>query len=178
MNPEKEQLFETVFREQGDKLYRWIYKRCGNKHLSEDITSECFIRTFEKYDGPVTEITRIIFRVADNLLMDHFRAKMRDERLGGRLRLEASEAADVTPETEAVRREQDDQTMETAHRVRRILTESERLKESHKKCLHLRLFENKTPKEISAELMTDYVQVKNLLQYGLKILKEELSLHG
>lgn len=174
MTPEREELFERVFKAEGEKIYRWIYRRCGNRQLGEDITSECFIRAFERYEGSENDLTRILYRVADNLLTDHFRSKIRQERFAQRIRKESLEASVATPESEIVERQEEVYVQETARRVRSILSESDRLNESHKRCLAMRLLENKMPKQIAVELSTDYVQVKNLLQYGLKILKEEL----
>ena len=171
----KEELFERIFKEQSQKIFRWIYQRCRDKGVSEDITSECFIRTFERYSGSELDLIRILYRVADNLLTDFFRDRIRRERLGGRLTKETGEAEVWTPERAVVEREEEQAAGQTVQRVRLILQDSTRLNEKHKRYLFMRLFENKMPKEIAEELSTDYVQVKNYLQYGLKILKEELQ---
>ena len=34
MNPAREGLFERVFKEQVEKIFRWIYQRCGNRQVS------------------------------------------------------------------------------------------------------------------------------------------------
>ncbi len=175
LEPAREELFEKVFREQATKIFRWVYKRCGSREVSQDVTSECFIRTFERYSGSETDITRILFRVADNLLKDHFRERLRKDRLADRLRTERDEQINPSPETDAVEAEDEGATVSAAGRIRSILEGSQRLNENHKRYLFMRLFQNKMPKEIASELSTDYVQVKNYLQYGLKILKEELK---
>ncbi|MEW6368573.1 MAG: sigma-70 family RNA polymerase sigma factor [Acidobacteriota bacterium] len=171
----KEELFERIFKEQSQKIFRWIYQRCRDKGVSEDITSECFIRTFERYSGSETDLIRILYRVADNLLTDFFRDRIRRERLTGRLTKETSGAGASSPEREVVEREEEHAAGKTVQQVRLILQDSTRLNDMHKRYLFMRLFENKMPKEIAAELSTDYIQVKNYLQYGLKILKEELQ---
>lgn len=175
MDPAREELFERVFNEQGQKIYRWIYKRCGNRAVAQDVASECFVRTFERYSGTEADITRILFRVADNLLNDYYRDRMRKERLADRYLKESSDAIADSPEQSAVESETERETVQTADRIRSVIETSDRLNEHHKRFLSMRLFQNKMPKEIAAELAADYVQVKNYLQYGLKILKEELK---
>lgn len=175
MDVAREALFEKVFKDQGEKIFRWVYKRCGSREVSQDVTSECFIRTFERYSGSELDLTRILFRIADNLLKDHFRDRLRKDRLADRLRHEVGEQTDDSPELNVVETETTNETVCTANRIRGVLERSQRLNDNHKRFLFMRLFENKMPKEIAAESATDYVQVKNYLQYGLKILKEELK---
>ncbi|MEI6044033.1 MAG: RNA polymerase sigma factor [Chloroflexota bacterium] len=63
-----------------DRLYNYAYYHSGDHHLAEDIVSETFTRVIEKVDGYVQRDVPFkawLFRIAHNLLVDHFRRRKR-----------------------------------------------------------------------------------------------------
>lgn len=63
-----------------NRLYSYAYYHSGDHHLAEDIVSETFTRVIEKVDGYVLQDVPFkawIFRIAHNLLVDHFRRHKR-----------------------------------------------------------------------------------------------------
>lgn len=66
------QLYETFF----DPVYQFIRWRVNDLHLAEDLTSEVFIRFLSALQGPHAPRQTVrgwLFRVARNVLHDHYR---------------------------------------------------------------------------------------------------------
>lgn len=67
-------LYDTYF----EKLYRFIYSRVNNQQQAEDLTSQVFIKAWEKIttfrpqDG---SFRAWIYRIARNLVIDHYRTQ-------------------------------------------------------------------------------------------------------
>lgn len=60
-----------------DKLYGFLYKRCGNKELAEDLVSKTFLKFLEalpKLEWRGVSLGAWLYRVATNLLTDHWRS--------------------------------------------------------------------------------------------------------
>jgi len=73
--------FEKIYKYFMPKIYRFFYIKTLNKQLSEDLTSEVFIRVyknFKKFHLNVNTFQAWIYRIAKNILIDHFRKKKKD----------------------------------------------------------------------------------------------------
>lgn len=86
---ERAQAFEpnalaSIYDQYADRIYRYIYRYLGHVGLSEDLTGEVFTRLLEATDkgnGPRTNLSAWLYRVAHNLVVDHFRQQSRMEGL-------------------------------------------------------------------------------------------------
>ncbi|ASG20104.1 RNA polymerase sigma factor [Nitrospirillum viridazoti] len=79
-------------------LYRFIMRRVGDPWVSEDLVQETFIRLFTyRLKSTVGDSAALCFRIAQNLVRDHFRASRRasTEELGNDLPCEAPRAEEV-----------------------------------------------------------------------------------
>lgn len=59
-----------------EKIYRYLYFRCyEDRELAEDLTSETFLKAFEKLDtfNPEHSFSSWVYAIARNSLIDHFR---------------------------------------------------------------------------------------------------------
>ncbi len=69
--------FDELYSLYADKLYRFIPFRVGDQSLAEDLMAEVFIRVLKKiktFQGTtVAAFSSWIYRVARNLLADHYR---------------------------------------------------------------------------------------------------------
>ena len=68
--------FEKIYNLMMPKIYRFYYLKTFNRELSEDLTSEVFIRVYSnlgKTDLNERSFMAWIYKIANNLLMDHFR---------------------------------------------------------------------------------------------------------
>jgi RNA polymerase sigma-70 factor (ECF subfamily) len=66
-----------IYDAYADRLYGFLFKRCAQKELSEDLLSKTFLKFLESL--PTLEWRGVslgawLFRVASNLLTDHWRA--------------------------------------------------------------------------------------------------------
>lgn len=78
---------EQVFTQYVDPIYRFLYRRVGNKQDAEDLTSEVFYKATSQLDStrPQASIAHWLFTVARSVLADHWR---RHYRSGGSLPLD------------------------------------------------------------------------------------------
>ncbi len=61
------------------RIFRHVYFRVSSKEIAEDITSQVFLKTW-KYllETDINNVKSFLYRVANNLLVDHYRAKGRE----------------------------------------------------------------------------------------------------
>jgi RNA polymerase sigma-70 factor (ECF subfamily) len=73
----KEQFFSQIYDEHVDKIYRFVYFKVNNIALAQDITSETFTRLWKEIslDKEVRNPSGFLFRVARNMIIDHYRTK-------------------------------------------------------------------------------------------------------
>lgn len=68
--------FLKYYWEYHEKIYRYLYFRSyEDRELAEDLTSETFLKAFEKIDtfNPEYSFSSWIYTIARNTLIDHFR---------------------------------------------------------------------------------------------------------
>jgi RNA polymerase sigma-70 factor (ECF subfamily) len=84
--PEDFATFRAMCAEALPKVYGWVFHRCGDVSLAEDLTSETLLAAATRYrDGQGDPITVAwLLTVARNKLVDHWRQAEREQR---RLRL-------------------------------------------------------------------------------------------
>lgn len=70
-------LYEPVYKKYADKVFNYFWYRTGHdKHLSEDLMQETFLRAFErreKYKAQGYSYLTYLLTIAHNLLVDHYR---------------------------------------------------------------------------------------------------------
>ena len=67
-----------------EKIYHYIYRYLGEARLAEDLTAEVFLKLLEAIkasQGPRTHLSAWLYRVAHNLVVDHFRRRPQEESL-------------------------------------------------------------------------------------------------
>lgn len=71
----------AIYDQYAEKIYIYFYHRLGDRELAEDLTGDVFVRMVEAADTPRfanTSLSGWLYRIAHNLLVDHFR-KQREE---------------------------------------------------------------------------------------------------
>ena len=112
INRRDQEAFSKCYDFYAPKIHRHAFYRLGSKELAEDVTSEVFTKTWEflteSANNKIKNLRAFLYRVANNLIIDHYRAKGRQpilineamernlgdggsgaERLGSRLELAA-----------------------------------------------------------------------------------------
>lgn len=78
----------AIYDQFAPKMYIYFYHRLGNRELAEDLTAEVFVRMVEAVDTPRfadTSLSGWLYRVAHNLLVDHFRQQRQEVALSEEL---------------------------------------------------------------------------------------------
>lgn len=76
--------FERLFEEHGSRLYSFLAYRTGNRALAEDLLSETFervLRSRQRFDPRRGSERRWLYTIALNLLRDHARRQVHEDRL-------------------------------------------------------------------------------------------------
>jgi RNA polymerase sigma-70 factor (ECF subfamily) len=66
------QLYELYF----EKIYRFIYFKTTDRQTTEDLTSQTFFKALEnlaKFKGEIAQFKSWIYKIAHNLVIDHYR---------------------------------------------------------------------------------------------------------
>src|SRR3954465_3383135 len=71
--------FETFYRATADRLRAYLYRACDERRIVDDLLQEAFYRFLRSKfaglgAGAAEEQTRYLFRIATNLLKDHWTA--------------------------------------------------------------------------------------------------------
>jgi len=78
---ERAQRYDTkaladIFDAYYDRIHAYVYRRIGDPVISEDLAGEVFLRMLEAIQakrGPRTNLVAWLYRVAHNLIVDHYR---------------------------------------------------------------------------------------------------------
>lgn len=68
--------FGQLYDSYANRIYRYLYFRLGNAPTAEDLTAEVFVRAWEAivgFDWHKGNFGGWLYRIAHNLLVDHFR---------------------------------------------------------------------------------------------------------
>jgi RNA polymerase sigma-70 factor (ECF subfamily) len=99
--------FATLVQRYWDRLYRWLYNMCHDRHSAEDLAQETFLKAFAHIARfrPGTNFAAWLFRIAHNNFANLYRSQTRQR---GRQREALTEdvpAPDSNPLEEALSRE-------------------------------------------------------------------------
>ena len=70
--------FQTLYMRYLDAIYRYFFFQTKDKFLAEDLAQDVFIRIWkaiDHYDEEKGAFTSWMYRIAHNLLVDHYRGK-------------------------------------------------------------------------------------------------------
>ena len=147
--------FEEAYRRHFGAVFRFAIHCVGKRELAEDLTSEAFLELYRNWDKiDQRRLPGWLIAVVKNRAVDHWRRASREE-LYGEPPVEARTEFDL--------------------RLGIFLEQNKALKPSHRACLILRYVHGMSREEIAQQLGMTGNQVKSYLQYGLQLLREELS---
>lgn len=73
-----------LFKDHNEQIFRYIYARTGNKELSQDITSDTFLKAWNKrltYKKDKASIKTWLYTIARNTMVDYFRSAKNNNEL-------------------------------------------------------------------------------------------------
>jgi len=158
----------SLFEENYDRVARYVYARIGDKTEAEDIASEVFVHALESiktYDDRGLPMLAWIFRIAHNLVVDHFRKTSRGKML-------SIDIADMTDESDPI------STAEINLEMSRVNEAMQGLTEEQREVVRLRFFGGLTSKEAGAVLNKSDGAVREMQRAALERLRTWLNTPG
>ena len=71
--------FSKIYDQYIDKIYRFIFLKVNSQEIAQDLASETFLRTWEKFkrgnENPIENPQAFLYQTAPNLVIDHYREK-------------------------------------------------------------------------------------------------------
>ena len=150
-----------------DDIYRFIYYKVGNKEDAEDITSQVFLKSWDYIQNnnllDYKTIKAFFYRVARNIIIDHYRAKGIRENISIDNKENQIDIADEKIDlNKKLDLESDIKNLEQAMRE---------LKEEYREVLMLRYINELSIKEIAEILEKNKGNVCVLVYRAIKALK-------
>ncbi len=148
-----------------EKVYKYFYVQCLNRHVAEDLTSQTFVGFVDKKQSVAMEDDKkYLYAIMRNVWAEHLRKKY----------VEAVDSVEAIEDFEA--HTQDSITdFETATMKERALIYIERLPERQREVAKMRLLEELTVGEVAQKLQKSSLYVKTTQYRALKNLRQMLK---
>ncbi len=146
-----------------DRVYRFIYFRVGNKEDAEDLTETVFIKIWKSissYENKGLPFEAWVFRIARNIVIDHYRTKKQKVSLNETL-------IDTLPDN----KDSHEDVLHSQMLKEVIFDKLKHLQDNYREIIILKFIEEKDNKEISDILEKPIDQVRVLQSRALKALK-------
>ncbi len=164
--------FASLYDHYAEPIYRYVYFRVADYHLAEDITSQIFIKMWQKlpsYRIGEASISAWLYRIAHNAVVDHYRTRKTA------ISLEDLQSGEVGREDETEENLEQHMQMEQLRKALQELTQGQR------EVLILRFIEGLSVREIARQLGKRQGAVRALKMRGLRELAKSPTLqmeHG
>lgn len=77
---DKKKEFSKIYDRYIEKIYRFIFLKVSSAEIAQDLCSEAFLKGWEKFNrDPVENPQALLYRIARNLVVDHYRQKGRTQ---------------------------------------------------------------------------------------------------
>lgn len=160
--------FATLFDTHYPRLYAYIRSRVNDRETAEDLTSATFERAFSRshrYDSAKGSFATWLFRIAHNLVADHYDAARRKPIAYDLDEVAEISTTDLSPEQQLLRQEQ-----------RRLLAETlTTLTERDQEIIQLKFFGRLTNRDIAAVMELNEKTVSVIILRALQKLKVRLE---
>lgn len=156
---------EAFYDEYVDKVYKYFYINCLNRHTAEDLTSHTFLSFLDKHkEGEIADSKKYLYAIMRNVWMDHLRKKYQ----------ETIESIESIEDFEAFASESVN-SYETKNIKQRAEVFIDRLPSKQKEIAKMRLLQEMTIKEIAKKLDKKMSYVKTTQNRAIKSLKKMLD---
>lgn len=158
--------FETLYVRYMDAIYRYIFFRVGDELQAEDLTEETFVRAWEalpKYQHRKYPFSSWLYRIAHNLVIDHYRRKKPVPISNGLMR------------TYSNHNESLDHIVDRKHEIQLLVKAVGQLNELEREIVLLRFVEGLSHKEIAAMVGKSQSSCRVTLHRALKALRSILA---
>jgi len=162
-----ERSFLVAYDAYAPRIFRHVYFRVSSKEIAEDISSQVFLKAWQYLqDHTIESAAGFLYRIAHNLLVDHYRRKTREPvLLDEEFERKHFYENDIVKELEGV---------EELRRVRRAMNE---LKKDFRDVLVFRYIDGLSVEEIAQLTKRSKNAVYILLSRATHALKEYVNFH-
>ena len=154
-----------VFRE---KIYRYVFFKCGNHADAEDITNEVFLRMIQSianFRWKGIGFSSWLFKIASNLVIDYYRNKSRSN-------TESIKEKDYIGETNW---EQISEFLDNRDLFHAIYRDTDDLTDLQKEVVNLRFIADLSLKETAEAMSKNVNSIKAIQHAAIKKLKEKVQ---
>lgn len=160
--------FEKIYLKYSDKIYRYIYLNTLDPYLSEDITSETFLRIWKNWGKIKPDFMQaLLYKTAKNILIDHYRKHGNAKKVS----LEETVEKGIEPSYD----EDLIEKINNDDNIKRINEAIKLLPNNLREVLVLRFINDLSAKEAAEILDTTEINVRVLQYRALKQLKEVIK---
>jgi len=131
--------FRPLYDRYYEPIFRFVFRRCADEHLSADLCSQVFLRALQKLSGYTFQgvpFSAWLYRIAINEIGQYFRAQQRKRVVS----VEEEQIGDIIDEVDLPHSDADQQ---------RLIRAMDQLKDDDLQILELRFFEQRPFKEIA-----------------------------
>ncbi len=162
------QKFSKIYDRYIDSIYRFILIKVSSSQVAEDLTSETFLRSWEKYrqkkEQSIKNPKAYIYRVARNLVVDFYRER-------GQTTIMSIEQEEIELESEEDDIEKKQQQIDTLQDVRKALV---KLKPDYQDVVILRYVDGLPLRDIAKIMNKSYGATRVILHRAMEQLKQEV----
>ena len=154
-----------IFRE---KIYRYVFFKCGNHADAEDITNEVFLRMIQSianFRWKGIGFSSWLFKIASNLVIDYYRNKSRSN-------TESIKEKDYIGETNW---EQISEFLDNRDLFHAIYRDTDDLTDLQKEVVNLRFIADLSLKETAEAMSKNVNSIKAIQHAAIKKLKEKVQ---
>jgi RNA polymerase sigma-70 factor, ECF subfamily len=161
----KEQFFSQIYDEHVDKVYRFVFFKVSNEALAQDITSETFTRLWKEisFDKEVKSPSGFLFRVARNLIIDHYRTKDQNPVILDNPETILDKNQDIAGQ--AVQKDE----------VRAVMVALDKLNDDYRLAVSMYYVEQEPVSEVAKALNKSQGATRVMIHRGMKQLREILE---
>ena len=164
-NPKK--LFNKTYNQHVEKIYRFIFLKVGSQEVAQDLTSEVFLKFWQKLNSKNSEVENpkaFLYQIAKNLVIDHYREK-------NQARLVSVEKLTINDPN--IDLEKDAYLTSEMREVQKALSN---LKEDYQDVIIWYYLDELSISEIAEILQRSENAVRLMIHRALKILRKNLNL--
>lgn len=159
--------FENIYLKYSDKIYRYVYLNTNDPYLSEDITSETFLRIWKNWKKIQPDFMQaLLYKTAKNIIIDNYRKHGNAKKVS----LEEIVEQGIEPSYD----EDLIEKITSSDNIKKINEAIKLLPENLREVLVLRFINDLSAKEAAEILDTTEVNIRVLQYRALKKLKEEI----
>jgi len=167
-----EEYLIRVFEKNYARVYKYVYKRIGDKNLTEDIAIDVFVEfikfTKKRYAEDSDEVRRILTGIAKNLVKSYYKKEFKNRFSSIDENVNRLQSLYPSPESDLEKRER-------LSIIADVLENSTALNYYHRMCIFMHFFLGKSYREIARDLGISISQVRSNIEYGKMLLKNEVE---